>query len=206
VSDRVLSDALYLDAIGLLPCRRSLDEFLADKRSDKRDRLVKRLLADNAVRRALADLLERRVAQRLSAAPVTLTAGASKSPTALLRAGNEHALQRIRAGVDRSAAAVRRFQQRDRLARRGQREPDATDAAAQNISQVFMGVNLKCASCHDSFINDWMLSDSYGLAGIFSDQPLEMVHCDKPTGQIAKPKFIYPELGDIDPKAENRRG
>jgi hypothetical protein len=26
--------------------------------------------------------------------------------------------------------------------------------AAQNISQVFMGVNLKCASCHDSFIND----------------------------------------------------
>ena len=65
-----------------------------------------------------------------------------------------------------------------------------------------MGVNLKCASCHDSFINDWMLSDSYGLAGIFSDQPLEMVHCDKPTGQFAKMKFIYPELGDINPQAE----
>ena len=29
--------------------------------------------------------------------------------------------------------------------------------AAQNISQVFMGVNLKCASCHDSFVNDWKL-------------------------------------------------
>src|SRR5207249_2105123 len=56
--------------------------------------------------------------------------------------------------------------------------------AAQNISQVFMGVNLKCASCHDSFINDWMLSDSYGLAGIYSDEPLEMVHCDKPTGHF----------------------
>src|SRR5256885_17173852 len=28
-----------------------------------------------------------------------------------------------------------------------------------------------------------------------------MVHCDKPTGQFAKTKFIYPELGDIDPKA-----
>jgi hypothetical protein len=27
--------------------------------------------------------------------------------------------------------------------------------AAQNISQIFMGVNLKCASCHDSFIDDW---------------------------------------------------
>jgi hypothetical protein len=28
-----------------------------------------------------------------------------------------------------------------------------------------------------------------------------MVHCDKPTGQIARTKFIYPELGDIDPNA-----
>src|ERR1041384_6560179 len=56
---------------------------------------------------------------------------------------------------------------------------------AQNISQVFMGVNLKCASCHDSFINDWTLADAYGLASIYSDTPLEMVLCDKPTGQKA---------------------
>ena len=55
--------------------------------------------------------------------------------------------------------------------------------AAQNISQVFLGVNLKCASCHDSFINDWKLADAYGLAGIYADAPLEMVECDRPTGQ-----------------------
>ena len=73
--------------------------------------------------------------------------------------------------------------------------------AAQNISQVFMGVNLKCASCHDSFINDWMLADAYGLASIYADQPLELVRCDKPTGEIAKVKFLYPELGEIDPQA-----
>src|SRR5438093_7611615 len=74
--------------------------------------------------------------------------------------------------------------------------------AAQNISQVFMGVNLKCASCHDSFINDWTLADAYGLASIYSDTPLEMIRCDKPTGKFANVNFIYPELGDIDPKAE----
>ena len=55
--------------------------------------------------------------------------------------------------------------------------------AAQNISQVFMGVNLKCASCHDSFINDWQLADAYGLAGVYADGPLEMVECDRPTGK-----------------------
>ena len=73
--------------------------------------------------------------------------------------------------------------------------------AAQNVSQVFMGINLKCASCHDSFINDWTLNDSYGLAGIFSDTPLEVHRCDKPTGKFAPLKFLYPELGAIDPKA-----
>jgi hypothetical protein len=69
--------------------------------------------------------------------------------------------------------------------------------AAQNVSQVFMGLNLKCASCHDSFINDWQLSDAYGLANVFSDQPLEIYRCDVPTGQQAATKFIFPQLGEL---------
>ena len=68
---------------------------------------------------------------------------------------------------------------------------------AQNISQVFLGENMKCASCHDSFINDWKLTDAYGLAAIIAAKPLEMHRCDKPTGEMAKPKFIFPELGEI---------
>ncbi len=77
--------------------------------------------------------------------------------------------------------------------------------AAQNISQVFMGVNLKCASCHDSFINEWKLSDSYGLAGIYADKPLEMERCTKPLGQVAPMKFLFPQLGSIDPKASKEQ-
>jgi mono/diheme cytochrome c family protein len=73
--------------------------------------------------------------------------------------------------------------------------------AAQNISQVFMGVNLKCASCHDSFINDWRLSDAYNLATVYSSGPLELFLCDKPTGKTAQARFIYPELGELDPSA-----
>ena len=76
---------------------------------------------------------------------------------------------------------------------------------AQNISQVFLGENMKCASCHDSFINDWKLTDAYGLAAIVAEEPLEIHRCDKPTGQFAKAQFPFPELGDIDatkPKPE----
>jgi len=77
--------------------------------------------------------------------------------------------------------------------------------AAQNISQVFMGVNLKCASCHNSFINTWKLADSYGMAGIYADGPLEMVRCDRPTGQIAPVKFLYPQLGYISSAAPREK-
>jgi hypothetical protein len=65
-----------------------------------------------------------------------------------------------------------------------------------------MGVNLKCASCHDSFINDWRLSDAYDLASIYSPNRLELFQCDKPTGKTAEARFLYPELGTIDPSAK----
>jgi len=69
--------------------------------------------------------------------------------------------------------------------------------AAMNVSQVFLGVNLKCASCHDSFINDWALADCYGLAAVYTDDKLELVRCDKPRGKTAKVRFLYPEIGSI---------
>jgi hypothetical protein len=57
--------------------------------------------------------------------------------------------------------------------------------AAQNVSQVLLGLNLKCASCHDSFISDWKLADSYAFANVFADTTLEIHRCDKPTGKMA---------------------
>jgi hypothetical protein len=70
--------------------------------------------------------------------------------------------------------------------------------AAQNSAQVFLGVNLKCNSCHDSFISRWKLKDAYGLASFFSEDPLELVRCDVKLGQFAAPKFLYPALGGVD--------
>lgn len=72
---------------------------------------------------------------------------------------------------------------------------------AQNISQVFLGINMKCASCHDSFIDRWKLDEAYGLAAIYAKAPLEIHRCDKPTGEMAAPAWIFPELGEIDPAA-----
>lgn len=79
---------------------------------------------------------------------------------------------------------------------------------SQNVGQVFLGINLKCASCHDSFIDDWKLADAYGLAAVVADEPLELHRCDVPTGQTAEAKFVFPELGGIDaslPRADRQK-
>lgn len=69
---------------------------------------------------------------------------------------------------------------------------------AQNVGQVFLGINLKCASCHDSFIDRWKLSEAYGLAAVCSEEPMELYRCDIPTGEQASAAFLFPELGSID--------
>ena len=74
--------------------------------------------------------------------------------------------------------------------------------AAQNVSQVFLGLNLKCASCHNSFISDWKLEDAYAFANIFADTTLEINRCDKPTGKFTDARMLWKELGSIDNKAK----
>jgi uncharacterized membrane protein/mono/diheme cytochrome c family protein len=80
--------------------------------------------------------------------------------------------------------------------------------AAQNVGQVILGLNLKCASCHDSFISDWKLEQAYAFANIFADSTLEINRCEQPTGKLAKTKILWEELGEIDslaPKTEKLR-
>lgn len=72
---------------------------------------------------------------------------------------------------------------------------------SQNVSQSLLGINMKCASCHDSFIDRWTLAEAYGLAAIYSEEPLELFRCDKPTGVMAEAAWPFPEIGQIDPAA-----
>jgi hypothetical protein len=67
--------------------------------------------------------------------------------------------------------------------------------ASQNSAQIFLGVNLKCNACHDSFVSHWKLKDAYALAGYFSPEPrLQLYRCERPLNQFAEPGFLYPEL------------
>ena len=67
--------------------------------------------------------------------------------------------------------------------------------AAQNTAQIFLGLNLKCNSCHDSFISKWKLKDAYSLASYFSPEDrLQLYRCDVAQQAYATPAFLFSEL------------
>ena len=67
--------------------------------------------------------------------------------------------------------------------------------ASQNTAQVFLGVNLKCNACHDSFVSKWKLKDAYSLAAFFSpDARLQLYRCDVAQNRYAEPSFLFPAI------------
>ena len=199
VDDRAFARRVYLDLIGLLPTAEQLDTFLNDSAADKRAALVRSLLADkrNYADHWLAfwnDLL------RNDYKGAGFIDGGRKQITGWL-----HRALIANERYDRFVAQLIAPELESEGFTRGIVWRGNVNAsmlppmqAAQSVSQVFLGVNLKCASCHDSFVNDWALADAYGLAAVYSDDALELVHCDKPTGRKAVLRFLYPEVGAMD--------
>ncbi|MBI1390415.1 MAG: DUF1553 domain-containing protein [bacterium] len=63
---------------------------------------------------------------------------------------------------------------------------------AANVGQVFLGTRMKCASCHDNFINfEWPQKRFLGFASFFSDHDLEVIRCEVKKGEFIKPAFIF---------------
>ncbi len=197
---------VHLDLVGLLPSVETMRAFTADRAPDKRARLVDTLLADKT---AYAehwltfwnDLL------RNDYAGTGYIDGGRKQISGWLYQAiydnmpyDEFVRQLVAPNPENEGFA------------NGIKWRGSVSAAqitpmqyAQSVGQTFLGINLKCAACHDSFVDRWKLSEAYGLAAIYADEPLEMFRCDKPTGKTAVPGWLFPELGTVDaslPKAE----
>ena len=206
VSDRLFARRVYLDTIGLLPPVAELDAFVASNAKDKRRALIRRLLDD---RKSYAEhwLAFWNDILRNDYVGTGFIDGGRKQITGWLYGSlysnkpYDKVVYELINPTEHSRGFTKGIVWRG-VVNASQKPPMQ---AAQHISQIFMGVNLKCASCHDSFINDWSLSDAYALASVYADKPLELVRCDKPTGDISGVRFIHPELGAIDPKADRAK-
>ena len=202
VDDRTFARRVWLDLVGLLPPVDELKKFVRDQAPDKRAKLVDRLLADN---RTYADHWMSFWNDHLRNAyfgPGFIDGGRKQITGWLFEAlltnkPYDKFVHELVAGAPGAEGFLSGIKWRGAVNASQRREMQA----AQNLAQVFMGTNLKCASCHNSFVNYWTLEDSYSLAAIFANGPLELHRCDLPTGKPATPRFIFPGLGSIDAKA-----
>lgn len=200
IDEATFARRLYLDITGMLPAPAALQAYLSSNSPVKRAKLVELLLADD---QAYAthwlsfwnDLL------RNDYVGTGYIDGGRNQISAWLYSSllenkpyNQFASELIAPSKD-SEGFANGIKWRGEVSA-GQKVPIQY---AQSVGQTFLGINLKCASCHDSFTDNWKLTDSYGLAAAFSLEKIEIARCDKPTGKIAEPYWLYPELGKIDP-------
>jgi hypothetical protein len=206
VSDALFARRAYLDVWGLLPTPEELGAFLTDRSLGKREALVDRLLSNNqkyadhwisfwndllrnedgvtyfsetAGRKSITDWLHSSLSANLPY---------DRFVTQLINPSSPSDPEGFLVGVNwrgETSAAVTPWMQ-----------------ASQNTAQVFLGVNLKCNACHDSFVSRWKLKDAYALASYFSPEAsLRMYRCDVAQDAYAEPGFLYPELTRVPPSS-----
>jgi len=200
--DRTFIRRVTLDLVGLLPDPDRVERFVADTTASKRSALVRELLDDTF---AYAehwmtfwnDLL------RNDSSGTGFITGGRRQITGWLHQSlvDNKAYDRFVRELVAPTDASRGFI--DGIVWRGEVNASQTVPIqfAQNVGQTFLGINLKCASCHDSFVDRWTLKQTYDLAAIATEKPLELSRCDKATGVIASPAWLFEELGQVDAAA-----
>ena len=193
---------LYLDLIGQLPAPVETEAFLTDRDPGKKEKLVRALLGD---KRAYSDhwLCFWNDLLRNEYIGTGYIDGGRKQISAWLYRSlvenkpYDQMARELIVPTPESEGFIKGIKWRGNV-----NASQVTELQfSQNVAQVFFGINLKCASCHDSFIDSWKLDDAYSLAAVVADKPLEVHRCDKPQGRTATARFLFPELGPIDSKA-----
>ncbi len=81
-----------------------------------------------------------------------------------------------------------------------------TTLSAANTAQVFLGTSMKCASCHNHFLNkEWPQARFLAFAGMFSNTDLEVIRCEKASGKIVPAQFPFDIPGVVETGAVNRQ-
>lgn len=199
VDDKTFLRRVYLDIVGLLPEPGVINQFTNDTDPNKRDKLIDALLNDNLnyTQNWLSfwnDLLRNDYSGTgfITGGRTQITDWLYKSLLAN-KPYNTMIKELINPSLE-SEGFIKGIQWRGLV-----NSSQSTEMqAAQNIGQSLLGVNVKCASCHNSFISNLTLEQTYGFASIFADSVMELNRCDIPIGKMAEVNFLYPELGSVD--------
>jgi hypothetical protein len=183
---------VYLDVIGTLPTADKARHFLADRRPDRRARLVDELLR----RPEFADYWALKWADLLRVDREAL--------------GHKDAYRYYRWIRDSFAAG----KQLDRFARElltaegplGESGPAAfykavpkPGEAASTVAQVFLGVRIACAQCHHHPFDRWAQNDYYGMQAFFAPLAVSATPAGEVLRAAGDPPTHNPRTGEVVP-------
>jgi len=205
-TDEVFLRRASIDITGVLPTVEEYQRFMDSKAPNKRDLLVDELLG----RKEFAELWVLKWAELLQ-----IKSSQQVSYKAMLLYYNW-----LQDNLARNVPMDKMVQ--ELLGSRGgtfknpatnyyQNETD-TLKITENVAQVFMGMRVQCAQCHNHPFDRWTMDDYYSFAAFFSqigrkgtDDPREIVVFNSGGGEVThpvggrvmKPKFLGGEEPDV---------
>ena len=180
IDDYTFCRRVYLDAIGRIPTIDELDLFIADQRSDKRSRLVSKLLYSKGYQshwyNYWADLFRVKYVGDKLHHPGNYSEWIKES----LRSNKPydqmaHELSNASGPLYKPGNGATGFYAR---------EPMPLDHLANSV-KTFLGLSIECAQCHDHPFEDWTQKDFYKLAAFSSRTHLRV----DPTPELEKKKY-----------------
>jgi hypothetical protein len=205
-TDETYLRRVYLDIVGLLPTAEEYERFMSSTAPDKRDQLVDELLArpefvDMWVMK-WAELLQIRSTNEVNRKAAMLYFDWLRSRIA----GNVPVDQMVRELLCSTGGSFG-----DPATNYYNTERN-TLKITENVAQVFMGMRIQCAQCHNHPFDRWTLDDYYSFAAFFAqigdklgEDPRERIVFNRGNGEVKHPvngrtmppKFLGGDAPDI---------
>ncbi|MFO0925821.1 MAG: DUF1549 domain-containing protein [Gemmataceae bacterium] len=201
-----------LDIIGILPTLEEYTRFVTNTDPKKREKLVDELLDRKEFAELWvlkwAELLQIRSSNQVSYKAMLLYYNWLQDRIARNVPVNEWVQELLGASGGTFKSPATNYYQNE------------TDIlkVTENVAQVFMGMRIQCAQCHNHPFDRWTMDDYYGFAAFFSqigrkgtDDPREIIVFNSRGGEVPhgltkqamKPKFLGGAVPDL--KGEDRR-
>jgi hypothetical protein len=211
-SDEEFLRRATLDITGRVPTVDEYNAFLADADPKKRDKLVDELLGRKEFVEIWvmkwAELLTIRTTNQISYKSMLLYYTWLQDKIANNVPMNIMVQDLLASNGGTFANAATNYYQNER----------DTLKVAENVAQVFMGMRIQCAQCHNHPFDRWTMDDYYSFAAFFSqigrktaEDPREIIVFNSGSGvvrhpvgnRVMEPKFLGGETPDV--KGKDRR-
>jgi mono/diheme cytochrome c family protein len=214
-TDEVFLRRVFLDTIGLLPTPAEHQAFVSNPAPDKRDRLVDELLA----RKEFTELWVMKFAELLQIRTNPTNQVSYKSSLLYFNWLQDRIAKNIPFNqIVRELISANGGTFKTPPTNYYQIEKD-TLKLTENLAQVFMGMRIQCAQCHNHPFDRWTTDDYYGFAAFFaqigrkqSEDPRELIVFNSGGGEMkhlvggrdVKPKFLGGPEPELKPGSDRR--